>query len=214
MKTMPHLLYHTMSARTSRLTEAVRPPDPVKLLMCWGLLGVAAGTLLRTNAVLTQHSILLTQGFAVSDSLRTLRDVFLSALLPMLVLLAGMLFCGCSACGQPGILALIFSRGIAFGIAAADVFTEHPVRDGIVIAGVLILPYGFCSMLLLCCAAKHLLRHSVRMTAFLLHRETEPAPDAKQTLCAGLPAWLLLTVLTAGLHTLLIWQFNDRLLMP
>ena len=215
MKPMPNLLYHTMSARTSRLTAAVRiRPDPVRLLMCWGLLGVAVGALLRTHAVLPQDSLLLTQGLAVSGSLRTLRDVFLGALLPLLILLAGMLFCGCAACGQPGILALLLWRGMAFGISAADVFADYPVRDGIVIAGVLILPCGFCSILLLCYAAREMLRRSSRMTAFLLRREPEAAPEAKQLPAAGVPLWLLLSLLTAGLHTLLIWQFNDRLLMP
>lgn len=212
MKTMPHLLYHTMSARTSRLTEAVRPPDPVKLLMCWGLLGVGIGALLRTNTAYAFDSVLFTQGLAVSDSLRTLRDVFLSALLPVLVLLAAMLFSGAAACGQPCILVLLLSRGIAFGLAAAEVFAAYPVRDGVVIAGILILPFGFCSMLLLCHAAVQCLRRSNRMTAFLLHRDTEPVP--KQETASGIPAWLLLTVLAAALHTLLLWQLNDRLLMP
>lgn len=213
MKPMTNLLYHTMSARTSRICAAVKPPDPIKLLLGWALLGIGAGTLLFSRIPEGTAQTLLMQGLAVSGAARSLWDVCRTALCPMLLLLTGIWLSGCAAFGQGIAMLLLFLRGIAFGCAAAACCAEYPLRDGIVIAAVLILPYGFCSILLLCFAVRDSLRRSNRMTKFLLHgtadAETCAAGHDRLTnmLCC-----LLLTLLAAGLHTLLLWLVNDRLL--
>ena len=105
------LLYSTLSARTSRVTERLKQPDGVRLLCCLTLAGVAAGSMLgRTNT-----AFWLTQGLAATDRLRTLWDAYLAALLPHLLLLLGIRLCGSSACGQPAALALLLLRGAAVG---------------------------------------------------------------------------------------------------
>lgn len=210
MKSMSHLLYHTMSARTSRLT--FRLPDPVRLLMCWSFAGICLGAFLQSRGMLPDISV-FTQGLAVSDAMRSLRAVFLQALCPVLLLLGGILLSGCAAFGQCTVLTLLLSRGFAFGCAAAQLFVKFPVRDGIVIAAVLMLPFGFLSTLLLCRAAKDALLLANHMTTLLLHPQSDAAmPCSLSAYLTGMLTWALLSVCAAGLHTLLLWQLNDRLL--
>ena len=72
------------------------------------LAGVAAGAVFGDG--LPPDTALLTQGLAVTDRLRTLWDAYLAALLPHLLLLAGVRLSGSSACGQPAAAALLLLR--------------------------------------------------------------------------------------------------------
>lgn len=209
MKPISGILYQTMSARTSRIER--KPPDVIRMLLCWAVLGVGAGAVLYGKVPSLADSLILTQGLAVSAELRTLWEVCRTALCPMLLLLCGVWMSGCAAFGQVPAMALLFMRGLAFGLSAAACMAEVPLRDGLCIAAVLILPYGFCSILLLCHAVREALRRANRMTKFLLHGTAEPVSCAADPIVQTL--WiLLLTLLAAGLHTALLWQVSDRLL--
>lgn len=211
MKTMTNLLYQTV--RTSRLTDAVKPPDPVRLLLCWALLGVGAGAVLCRMHPTLCGNLWLTQGLAVSDAARTLWDVCKTALLPVLALLCGILLSGFCAFGQPAALLLLFLRGTAFGLAAGACFSAYPMRDAIVTAGVLILPYAFGSMLLLAYAARDAMRMSGMLTGYLMHGTAEAGLNEKQRqIITGMQVRLLLVLLAAAGQTVLLWLLNDSLL--
>ncbi|MBR4199925.1 MAG: hypothetical protein IKQ91_01445 [Oscillospiraceae bacterium] len=212
MKLSTGILYHTMSARTSRLAAEIRPPDAVRLLLCWAILGVGTGALLYSADPALADSPFFSQGLAVSTEVRSLWQVCRTALCPMLLLLAGVMVSGCAAFGQIPALLLLFSRGVAFGLSSAACMENRSLRDALCITAVLILPYGFCSILLLCCAVRDALRRAGRMTKFLLHGTAE-AESAENDVLSAMLGQLLLTLLAAGMHTLLIWQLNDRLLI-
>lgn len=206
------LLYYTVSARTGRLAAGLRP-DPIRLLLCWAMLGIGAGTLLYSAKPDFSGEFLLTQGLAVSAAARSLWTVLRDALCPLLLLLTGIWLSGCAAFGQPAALLLLFSRGLAFGLAAADCCANYPLRNGIVIAAALILPYGFCSILLLCYAVRDTLTLSNRMTRYLLYGTADPECCSQcHDRLTNLLGILLLSLLAAGMHTLLLWLLNDRLL--
>ena len=211
MKTIHNLLYRTMSARTSRLKEAFRHPDPIQLLTGWAMLGIALGTMLRNAFPACADAFLLTQGLLLSDAARSLGDVLRTALCPLLVLLTGVWLSGFSAFGQLPALLILLSRGIAFGISAGECFAAYPLRDALCICSVLLLPYGFCSILLLCYAVRDAIVLANRMTGCLLHGHAaaELNPPDRLSNMLGL---LLLALLTGGIHTLLLWLLNDRLL--
>jgi len=214
MKPMRDLLYHTVSARTSLLREAFfRRPDPIRLLLDWSMLGIGLGTLLYGAKPDSAGQFLLTQGLLLSDAARSLGDVLRTALCPLLILLSGIWLSGLSAFGQPLAMLLLLSRGVAFGIAAGACFTQYPLRDALCISAVLLLPYGFCSLLLLCYAVRDSIRLSNRMTRYLLRGQpaAESAQNPDDRLSAML-ACLLLALLSAGMHTLLLWLLNDKLL--
>lgn len=212
MKLAAGMLYHTMSARTSRLNTALRPPDAIRLLLCWAICGVAAGAALYHALPALAENPLLRQGLTVTAEPRTLWEACTAALCPHLIQLAAIWLCGGAAFGQIPALLLLFSRGLAFGLAAADCMNGLPLREGLSIAAVLLLPFGFCSILLLCHAVKDALRQAGRMTRFLLKGENPPkeahADPLLQMLCL-----LLVSLIAAGLHTVLLWQLSDRLLL-
>ena len=159
MKPIHELFRQTMSARTSQLKTAFcRQPDPIRLLTCWAMLGIALGTMLRNAVPACADHFLLTQGLMLSDAERSLGDVLRTALCPLLILLTGIWLSGFSAFGQIPALLILLSRGIAFGIAAAPA-------------------------------------------------ELDP-PDRLSTMLAC----LLLALLAGGMHTMLLWLLNDRLL--
>ncbi|MBQ9906932.1 MAG: hypothetical protein IJM46_09205 [Oscillospiraceae bacterium] len=213
MKPMQGMLYHTMSARTCRLKAAFRQPDPIRLLTGWSMLGIMLGTWLAERMPETADCFLLTQGLMLSDAARTLGDVLRTALCPLLILLTGIWLSGFSAFGQPAAMLLLLSRGMAFGIAAGTCFMQYPLRKALCIAAILLLPYGLCSILLLCYAVRDALRLSNRMTCMLLRGQppAEPA-DAPHDRLSAMLAILLLALLAAGMHTLLLWLFNQPLL--
>ena len=202
-----------LPAGTGRLTAALRPPDPVRLLFCFAAAGTVTGVLLcRYGSVLCGQSWLM-QGLAVSEAERTLWDVCKTALIPLLILFGGMLLSSFSACGQPCTLALLFSRGAAAGLAAGACFSAYPLRDALVISGCLILPFAVVSILLLCYAARDALRMSRMLTGYLLHGTAETDVSEKQRkIITGMQVILLLILLAAAMQTVLIWQLQDRLL--
>lgn len=212
MKLTTGMLYRTVSARTGSLRAALKPPDPIRLLLAWAVAGALLGALLcRRMPQLTEYS-LLTQGLAVSDAERSLWTVCKTALCPMLLLLAGIWASGCAAFGQMISAGLLLSRGTAFGISAAACFMQYPVRDAAVIAAVLILPYGFATALLLCYAVRDSMRLSNRMTGCLLHGSAEAESCSGTDRLTNMLCCLLLTLAAAGMQTMLLWLLNDALL--
>lgn len=214
MKPMHDLLYQTISARTSCLKEAFcRKPDPIRLLIFWAMLGIGLGTMLFGKYPDCKDCFLLTQGLLLTDTARTLSDVLRTALCPLLILLTGIWLSGLSAFGQPAALLLLLSRGAAFGIAAGACFSSYSLCDAICICTVLLLPFSFCSILLLCYAARDAIVLSNRMTVCLLRGYREPAAtDKPRDRLSAMLACLLLALLAGGLHTCLLWLFNDLLL--
>ena len=112
MKTMTDLL----PAGTGRLTGALHPPDPVRLLFCLALTGFGAGVLLARSYPVLCGERWLMQGLAVSEAERTLWDACKDALIPLLILYCGMLLSGFSAAGQPCTLMLLLSRGASVSV--------------------------------------------------------------------------------------------------
>ena len=211
MKPVNGLLYHTLSARTSRLCTAFRQPDPIRLLTYWALLGTALGTILYSAVPTCSEHFLLTQGLLITDAARSLGDVMRTALCPLLILLTCIWLSSFSAFGQPAAMLLLLSRGAAFGIAAGECFGRYPIRQAVCICAVLLLPYGFFSIVILCSAVRDALRLSNRMTRFLFQPAAEHCADSGDRLSAML-SLLLLAILSAGMHTLLLWLFNHMLL--
>ena len=211
MKPMTALLYKTVSARTGRL--AAVKPDPVRLLLWLGLGGAVLGVLLYDTVPKLRSLPFLMQGMAVSDAPRTLWDVFLTALLPLLLLTGCILICGLSACGQPMLLALLLLRGFAAGLAAADCMAQYPFRQGLYASAVLILPFAYLSLLLTVFAVRDALSLSGMMTCCLLrgHADGEPGEIRRKALL-GILRVFLLSVPVCGLQTLLLWRLNDTLL--
>lgn len=204
------LLYRTLSARTSRVTECLtKQPDPIRLLCFWTLAGVAAGTVLSTVFPAADEALWLSQGLAVTDRLRTLWDVYRTALIPALILLLGIWLCGSSACGQPAALALLFSRGAAVGLCAAQCFTE-PSENGLFRAAVCVLPMGFLSALILIYAVRDALRLSGRLWTYLFRGQNDAEIVAQQhTATMHLLLYLLFLLIAAGIHTALLWLISQ-----
>lgn len=214
MKAMNQLLYRTLSARTSRLSTALRtPPDPIRLLLLFGLCGTAVGGLLCTRLPQLAGFPLLTQGLAVSDAVRTLWAVFLWALLPMLVLLGGVLLSAGAVFGQPLLLAMLFARGLGAGIAMTDCFVRYPFQQAFFASAVLIFPFAYFSLLILVHAVREAFPLSYKAAQYLLRGQ---ADDTAAALHRRFLLRMLLRMLgcipAAGLHTLLLWGMNDRLL--
>lgn len=214
MKAMNQLLYQTLSARTSRLTAVLRkPPDPVRLLLSLCIAGVGTGVFLFLKIPCLISVPLLTQGLRASVSARTLWDVFTGALLPMVGTLCGILFCGSAAFGQALLLLLLFARGTAAGLAMAECFAVYPFRRAFYAAAVLILPLAFLSMLVFVYALRIALRLSGSTARYLLRGQTEETVSEEQHgFLLKMAEWLLILVLLAGMHTVLLWMMNDRLL--
>lgn len=211
MKLTTGILYRTVSARTGSLRTALKPPDPIRLLLAWTVAGVLLGAVLCRRMPQLADSPLLTQGLAVSAETRSLWTVCKTALCPMLLLLGGIWASGCAAFGQILSAGLLLSRGIAFGISAAVCFMQFPMRDAAVIAAVLILPYGFFSALVLCYAVRDAMRMSGRMTGCLLHGTAEAEVCGTDRL-SNMLCCLLLTLAAAGMQTMLLWLLNDPML--
>lgn len=212
MKAMNQLLYQTL--RTGRLTDALRKPaDPVRLLLTLAAAGVGAGVLLYARFPGLAAVPLLTQGLRTSCALRTLWDVFTGALLPMLVLLGGTVFCGSAAFGQPLLLLMLLSRGIAAGLAMAECFACFPFRRALYAAAILVLPLAFFSIVLLLYAVREALALSGRSARTLLRGQAEEPVDADmRAFLVRSVTRLLLLILLSGAHTVLLWLMNDRLL--
>ena len=202
------LLYQSLSARTSRVTECLqKPPDLIRLLCFLTLAGVAAGAVF--GDCLPPDTALLTQGLAVTDRLRTLWDAYLAALLPHLLLLAGVRLSGSSACGQPAAAALLLLRGAAVGSCAADCMRS---AGGFLRAAVCVLPMGFLSSVILVYAAADALRLSGRLGGYLLLGGTDP--EIRETFhrtSVHMLVYLLLSLAAAGVHTALLWAASARL---
>lgn len=213
MKSLNGLLYQTFSWRTGRLKKRTEPVDPQQALLCWTLLGVMIGAVGCRFLPELADNRLLTQGLAVSGELRTLWDVCRAVLLPLLAMLTAILLCSTSAVGQPFAMLVLLMRGIGAGAAAEDCFARFSLRDALTAVSVLILPCAFLSVLILI----YTLRRSLAVSNGLLRylhsgeqaAEIRPACAA---LCKSFLIALLLTLLCCGLHTLLIWLMNDRLL--
>ncbi|MBQ8920796.1 MAG: hypothetical protein IJ060_01365 [Oscillospiraceae bacterium] len=212
MKAMNQLLYQTL--RTGRLTDALRKPaDPVRLLLALSVAGVGTGVLLYVRMPELSAVPLLMQGLRTSAALRTLWDVFLGALLPMLCLLCGTVFCGSAAFGQPLLLMMLLSRGIAAGLSMAECFALYPFRRALYAAAVLVLPLAFCSLALLIYAVREAFSLSGKSARLLLRGQAEEPVDAEmRAFLLRAVTRLLAVILLSGAHTVLLWLMNDRLL--
>ena len=213
MKSWNGMLFQTLSCRTNLMKKLTEPVDPQQALLYWALLGVLLGAVgCRFFPALAQQP-LLTQGLAVSGELRTLWDVCRSALLPMLIMLTALLLCCTSAIGQPCALLVLLMRGAGAGAAAEDCFARFPLRDAVTAVSVLILPCAFLSILILIYALRRSLAVSNGLLRYLLRGEqAAEIRTVFSALCRAMLISLVLTLLCCGLHTVLIWLMNDRLL--
>ena len=210
MKTDHPMLYRTVSCRTGFAAGQVTAG---RLLLCWMLLSVGLGAVLRTVCPAMPARTLLMQGLQLSDEARTLWDVCRNALCPMLILLSLLILSSASAIGQPFSLLILFLRGFGIGLAAADALLRLGTGTGLSAAGVLILPFGYCSVLIFVRGAEAAIPLSSALTRCLfLGQAGEEIALRRGVLLRMIPVLLLLSVTACGLHTVLVWLFSDRLL--
>lgn len=207
---MTTLLYRTVPARTSE--------EKREITLQWLIVSVLGGMLC---GVLGQQWLPKTMlpllerfcgGLAVTDTVRTLWDVLCAAALPVLLLMAGILFSGLLAVGQPCAIGLLVMRGMAVGIAAAACFTQNGLREGLLKTAVYILPEAFLTAVLLALAARDSLTLSTHILHYL-HDGTVQEDMAEQRRALH-RKWLLLTALTflsALCHTALVWFFSTKI---
>ncbi len=206
-------LYHTLSARTTRIIpENPLPADPFRTLFAFVICGIGLGTILcgKANLALPAWSA---QGLMLTGAARSLWDAFGTVLLPCLVLLTGILISGFSACGQPLTALLLILRGAAAGAAAANVFQIMPLHDAFPLTAALILPYSILSAVILVSAAKRSAALSGKLTAYCFHGQSDPEITAyMRRFLAGFLLDAFLLMLAAGMQIFLLWLLNDRLL--
>lgn len=207
-------IYRTLSCRTSE----ERAQSGVQMMLLWLLGGVCVGTFLSMKwqseaSVLGAYFLKLFGGLAVTEETRTLWDVFCGAALPVLLLLGGLLYAGCSAVGQPIAAAMLLLRGMAVGLSGAACFAAYGLRHGLMLAGTMILPEAFLTGILLAYAARDALRLSAWSFGYLFHGNTEPeiCTERKNIHLKWL-GFAALTLAVAALHTALVWGFTARLL--
>ena len=145
---------------------------------------------------------------------RTLWDVFTEAFRPLPVLLCGILFSGTAAFGQPVMLLLLVLRGMASGAAMADCFAQYPFRQAFYAAAILILPFAYLSLLILVGAVRECFSLSGAAARYLLRGQAqEEITGQLRSVLYHMLVRLLLAVAAAGMHTVLLWLMNDRLLL-
>ena len=209
MKTVNPLLFHTVSCRTGSLPGTLTAG---RLLLLLSLSGVAAGAVLRTLCPLLPGLSLLMQGLQLTDAPRTLWDACRNALCPLLILLCALILSSSSAVGQPLAVLVLFLRGTGIGLAAADALLRLGTGAGLTAAGTLILPFGYCSVLILVRGAEASIPLSSALTRCLFLGQAAGEVAVRRTaLLKRIPALLLLSLTACGLHTVLIWLFHDRL---
>lgn len=210
MKPMNRLLFRTMSCRTCRIKN---PLTPLQWMMLPALSGAVLGTVLRMREPALGELPLLTGGLSVCTAQRTLWDVFLTAGLPPVVMLILLFFCSTSAFGQAAALLLLLLRGFSAGNALADCFLRFGTGNGFFAASVLVLPFGFVTVLMLADAALRTVRAANSTARYLFRGITDPDIAAKQSqLYLRLLTFTLLTLTAAGVHTLLCWAMNAWLI--
>jgi len=209
MKAMNRLLFRTLSCRTCRPRN---PLTPLQWMMLPAVGGAVLGIFLHSRFSAFAVSPLFTQGLSVSAAQRTLWDVFLTAGLPPLIMLILMPLCGTSAFGQAAALMLLMLRGLALGNTLADCFMQYSAGNGFFAASVLVLPFGFASVLILANAALEAVRNANSTARYLFRGISDPDITAKQShLYIKLLTLTLFALIAAGVHTLLCWAMNTWL---
>ena len=209
MKAMNHLLFRTLSCRTCRLKK---PFSPMQRMMLPAVSGAVLGIFLHSRFPALAVSPLFTQGLPVCAAQRTLWDVFLTAGLPPLAMLILMPFCSTSAFGQAAALMILALRGMALGNALSDCFMQYSAGNGFFAASVLVLPFGFTSVLILANAALEAVRLANSTARYLFRGISDPDITAKQShLYIKLLTLTLFALIAAGVHTLLCWAMNTWL---
>lgn len=208
MQGFHHMFYRTLSCRTS----SERRLNAKRTLLLWILIGVSIGTVCFCQWPGCIDHLWCNHGFCVQlGNVCTLWDLFVQAVFPTLLVLIGILLAAGSAMGQPWILALLLSHGIAIGFSAAQCFTHYGFFHGLLLTGILILPHGFFTTLILVPAARDAIRLSTKLSAYLLHHAPDPdiSTQLRTLLLKGL-AWATLIPVSGALHTALTWLCADR----
>lgn len=205
MPTLQRIFYRTLSCRTS----IDRALSVKRGLMLWVLLGVGLGTVVYCKYPDAAASVWWNHGFVISADALTLWDVFSHCLFPTLIVLVLTLLSACSALGQPAVLALLLTHGIAVGISAAKCFAKYRLVQGLLRTALCILPHGFFSAFLLVLAARDAISLSSKLFSYLIHNS--PDPDITQQTrsfllkCLG---WAALLPVSAAMETLCTWLFS------
>jgi len=209
MKPMNRFLFQTLSCRTTRTPTHMKP---LQWLMLFALAGAVLGMFLRSRFPAFCDTPWMAQGLSVSAEVRTLWDVCSTALSPALLMLLGVLFGSVCAFGQVLSLLLVFWRGSALGNALCGCFLQLSAGDGFLAASVLVLPFGFSTLLLLAKAALEAFGTANAACRYLFRGISDDTISAKQTqLLTKLFALTMFTLLAGGLHTLLCWIMNGWL---
>lgn len=202
------LLFQTVSCRTG---SAAKPLTAARVLLVWTLFAVGCGAVLRVFYPPAAAPLLM-QGLQLTDAPRTLWDVCRNVLCPQMLLLAGILLSSTCAVGQPFALLCLAVRGCGIGLAGTDALLRLGTGTGLAAAGTLILPFGYCSALILVRAAEAAVPLSSALTRTLFLGQAAAETGIRRTaLLRIVPALLLLSLTACGLHTVLVWLFHDRL---
>lgn len=181
-----------------------------RLLLLWVLLSALLGAVLRTACPALPAPALLMQGLRITDAPCTLWDICRNALFPQILLLCMLLLSGVSAIGQPFALLALLLRGGGIGAAAADSLLRFGMRAGLSAAAVLVLPFGYCSALILVRGAETALRLSSALTRYFCSGQADGEFAAKRSaLLRQFPMLTLCSLTACGLHTVLVWLFHD-----
>ncbi len=210
MQGFHHMFYRTLSCRTS----SERRLNAKRSLLFWILIGVSLGTICFCQWPVCIDSLWFSHGFSLQlGKVCTLWDLFVQAMLPTLLLLIGILLAAGSALGQPFILSLLLSHGIAIGLSAAECFSCYGFLHGLLLTAVLILPHGFFTTLILVPASRDAIRLSTKLFAYLFHNAPDPdiISQLHTLLLKGL-AWATLIPVSGALHTALTWLCAERFL--
>jgi hypothetical protein len=97
------------------------------LLLALILLGVTLGVWLVCSESAWEYlySPVITQGFIVDYSQKTILDVFIDSYVWTGILLVVIHLCGFCAIAQPLTIGFIFSRGVALGISISSMYLEY-----------------------------------------------------------------------------------------
>lgn len=207
------LFYRTLSCRTSDESA----DSGIQPMLLWMLGGVGAGTVFwmqyrETFPAVCTCLLKFCGGLVVSEQARTLWNVYCCAALPVLLLLVGLLYAGSSAVGQPLAAAVLVLRGAAVGIAGAECFSAYGLRQGVILAGTMILPDAFLTAMLLAYAARDAQKLSNFGFGYLFRGSTEAEIcSVRKNIHLKWLAFAALTLAVTALHTALVWGFAEKL---
>ena len=212
MKSIKHLLFHTVSYRRTATSSIPTGTLVIRRLFLCILLGVALGTAWLACDTVPTYGY---QGLAVSTEPQTLWTLCCRVAKPLLLLWICCLASGFSAIGQPIPLLMLLLRGVAIGAAIAQCFLQYGLAHGLPIVGLCILPLAFSTSWILVLAARDALRLSGQTAGYLFSGKPHvDIKDMTRTYVIKFLAWLVMLLAASVLHSLMFAFVYFKLHIP